>query len=165
MKYPSHRFSVSDILLPARARGNFTRSDILPPGALFRRWRLAGKPVQCAAALLIPLLIALLSAPVFAQRTPPVVDGNLWLSSSTEVRKAFLVGAGNMLALESAYAKKKGTQPPVAGAMISNAVENLTLDDISNRITRWYETHPDRRNMPVMGVVWIDMVRPAASAK
>ncbi|RJG05720.1 hypothetical protein D3870_06540 [Noviherbaspirillum cavernae] len=93
-------------------------------------------------------------------QTSTTVDGNLWLSSSAEVRRAFLVGATNMMSLEAAYAKKKGTPAPVAGAMAAKAVDQMTLDEVSNRITRWYEANPGRRNMPVMGVIWTDIVEP-----
>jgi hypothetical protein len=94
-----------------------------------------------------------------------VVDGELWLRSSPETRKAFLVGAGNMMALETAYSRKKGTPPPVAGAMAGKALDGLTLDQISSRVTRWYEGNPGRRNMPVMGVIWVDMVDAGAGRK
>ena len=80
-------------------------------------------------------LVAILATSAWAQDKAPVVDGKLWLSSSAEVRKAFLVGAGNMIALESAYAKKKGTPPPVAGTMATKALDGLTLDQVSDRIT------------------------------
>jgi hypothetical protein len=110
-------------------------------------------------------IAALAISPVWAQRAPVVVDGALWLSSTPEVRKAFLVGAGNMIALETAYANKKGSPPPVAGALAGKALDGLTLDQVSSRVTRWYEGNPGRRNMPVMGVIWIDMVDPGAGRK
>ena len=115
------------------------------------------KLFQYVAAASLSVVFA---AQAWAQSSPPVVDGNLWLNSSEEVRKAFLVGAGSMITLETAYSKKKGTPLPVAGTMATKALERLTLDQISNRITRWYEANPGRRNMPVLGVVWIDMVQP-----
>lgn len=116
---------------------------------------------RVAAALVAALAIA----PASAQQAPAVVDGELWLRSTPEVRKAYLVGAANMIALETAYSKKKGTPPPVAGTMASQALQGLTLDQVSNRITRWYEGHPGRRNLPVLGVVWVDMVGQGAGAK
>jgi hypothetical protein len=67
--------------------------------------------------------------------------------------------------LESAYSKKKGTPAPVAGVMATAALDGLTLDEISSRITRWYAANPSRRNMPVIGVLWVDMVQPAGTAK
>jgi hypothetical protein len=99
-----------------------------------------------------------------AQSAPAAVDGTMWLNSSNEIRKAFLVGAANMLAMEEAYSKKKGTPVPEAGAMAHKAVAGMTLDDVSGRITRWYEANPGRRNMPVMGVIWLDLVKPPAAA-
>lgn len=99
-----------------------------------------------------------------AQAQRVVVDGNMWLQSSPEIRKVFLIGAGNMVALENAYAQKKGTPPPTVGTMAAKAVEGMTLDQVSDRITRWYEANPDRRNTPVMGVLWIDVVKPTTTA-
>jgi hypothetical protein len=82
------------------------------------------------------------------------------MSSSTEMRKAFLVGAGSMMAMERAYARRKGTAASVPSSRTAEALEDMTLDEVSARITRWYEANPDRRRMPVMAVVWIDIVNP-----
>lgn len=110
-------------------------------------------------------LLALLHAPAWAQRAPIVVDGDRWLNSSPSERKAFLVGAANMITLESAYSTRKGTPAPAAGAMAAKALDEMTLDQVSNRITRWYESNPSRHNVPVLGVVWIDMVQPGAARR
>lgn len=110
-------------------------------------------------------LTVVLSTPGWSQQKAPVIDGNLWLSSTAEVRKAFLVGAVSMLALEAAYSKKKGTPPAAAGSMTAKALDELTLDEVSDRITRWYEANSARRNVPVMGVIWIDMVQPRSMKK
>jgi hypothetical protein len=112
---------------------------------------------------LVGVLAVGLSLSARALPAPPVVDGDMWANSSPEVRKAFIVGASNMIALESAYSKKKGTPAPTAGIMATAALDGLTLDEISSRITRWYLANPDRRNMPAIGVLWIDMVQPAGT--
>lgn len=70
--------------------------------------------------------LAILATSVWGQRAPGVVDGEMWLSSAPEERKAFLVGAGNMMALETAYAKKKATPTPQASEMTSKAISGLT---------------------------------------
>ncbi len=108
-------------------------------------------------------LAAALVSPVLAQTSPVVVDGNMWSKSSPDVRKAFVVGAGNMMMLETAYAKKKGTPVPVASEKAAAALTGLTLDQVTDRITRWYEVNPSRRNMPVIGVMWEDMISPSAA--
>ena len=109
-----------------------------------------------ALALVVGLCIA-----GAAQAQHVVVDGYMWMKSSPEIRKVFLIGAGNMVALEKAYAQKKGTPPPTVGTMAGKAVEGMTLDQVSDRITHWYEANPDRKSLPVMGVLWIDIVKPS----
>ncbi len=47
--------------------------------------------------------------------------------------------------------------------MAAKAVEGMTLDQISERITRWYEANPGRRNVPVMGVIWFEIVVPGGA--
>ena len=94
------------------------------------------------------------------QGMPLAVDGDMWMKSSHEVRRAFLLGASSMVAMEIAYAQKKGSPAPPAGTMAHQALQGMSLDDVSSRITRWYEANPTRRKMPVMGVVWVDMVKP-----
>ena len=110
-----------------------------------------------AAAILAAGFLA--SAPAPAQ-PKVVVDGHMWLASTPETRRVFLIGAANGIALDSAYAKRTGTPAPVAGAMAAKAIEGMTLDQISERITRWYEANPGRQGVPVMGAIWIDLVAP-----
>jgi hypothetical protein len=111
-------------------------------------------------------LVASLAVPAAAQDAPRVVaDGTRWLRSTPEERKAFIIGASNMMALESAYAKKKGTPSPLAGTKAAAALEHMTLDQMTDRITRWYEANPGRLAMPVIGVIWKDMVEPDTSRK
>jgi len=40
----------------------------------------------------------------------------------------------------------------------ANELGNLKLVDIEARITRWYEAHPEKMAMPVMGVIWQNIV-------
>jgi hypothetical protein len=111
-------------------------------------------------------LVASLAVPAAAQEpTQVIADGNLWMQSTPEERKAFIIGASNMMALEATYAKKRGTPPPLAGTKAAAALEHMTLDEMTDRITRWYEANPSRRTMPVIGVIWMDMVEPASARK
>jgi hypothetical protein len=111
-------------------------------------------------------LVASLAVPAAAQDGARVVaDGTRWLQSSPEERKAFIIGASNMMALESAYARKKGTPSPLAGTRAGAALEHMTLDQITDRITRWYDANPSRRTMPVIGVLWMDIVEPDTSRR
>ena len=94
------------------------------------------------------------------EKSSIVVDGTQWMNASSSERRAFLVGVGNMIAAETASAKKTGRETPPAAALMTKSLHDLKLPDIEARITRWYESNPDRRSMPVLGVVWQDMVKP-----
>lgn len=117
------------------------------------------KMIHCIAGI----GLAMSTAYAIAQQKPVVVDGNVWMNASTETRKAFLAGANSMISLEMAYARKKDTQPPAAGTAFQAATGEMTLDEMSERITRWYQSNPERRHMPVLGAAWIDMVSPGAA--
>ena len=101
------------------------------------------------------------SVPAMAQKKDSiVVDGNDWISATAVERRAFLVGAGNMIVAENAYAKRRNVAAAPVSAQITKAVDKMTLADIEARITRWYETNPGRMSTPVMGVVWREIVKP-----
>jgi hypothetical protein len=111
-------------------------------------------------------LVASVAVPAAAQEAARVVaDGTMWMQSPPEERKAFLIGAANMMALESSYARRRGTPPPLAGTKASAALEHMTLDEITDRVTRWYEANPGRRATPVIGVIWMDIVEPGVARK
>jgi Na+-transporting NADH:ubiquinone oxidoreductase subunit NqrB len=107
---------------------------------------------------LVGACIAAAAAQVIA-RESIVVDGSHWMNASAAERRAFLIGVGNMIVAETAYAKKNGRDGQTAGALITKAVADMKLPQIEARITRWYETNPGKLSMPVMGVVWNDMVK------
>lgn len=87
-----------------------------------------------------------------------VVDGNDWMESNSVQRQAFLIGVANMIVAETAYARRHGTGAPPVGSLVTEAVRDMKLDEIEQRITGWYEANPARMSMPVMGVLWKDLV-------
>jgi len=119
------------------------------------RWQRALATVCLAAAIGGP---AAAQSP--ARPHPGVIDGQTWMDSSMGERRAFLVGAANMIMLEEAYAKRRGTPAPAAGGLATKAVANMSIGEIEARITRWYRQNPDKLGTPVMGVVWTDIVQP-----
>lgn len=120
--------------------------------------------MKAIRSTLAGLMLAALAGGAWAQGNL-VVDGNVWLQSSERERKSFIVGVTNMIAMEKAYAERNGTPEPPAGARFAEQTGHLTIEQISERITRWYETHPDEQKTPVMKVVWLDMVRPGLARK
>jgi|APLow6443716910_1056828.scaffolds.fasta_scaffold252672_2 hypothetical protein len=105
--------------------------------------------------------LALLLAPpaAVAQRSDTlVVDGKDWVSATQVERRAFLVGAANMIIAENAYAKKRNVAPAPVSDRLTKATDKMRIADIEARITRWYEANPGKLATPVMGVVWQDIV-------
>jgi hypothetical protein len=108
-----------------------------------------------AAACLVAACV-----PALAQKKDSIViDGNDWISASVVERRAFLVGAGNMIVAENAYAKRRNVAAAPVSAEITRAVDKMTLADIEARITRWYEANPGKMSTPVLGVVWHQIVK------
>ena len=87
-----------------------------------------------------------------------VVDGTDWMAANADERRAFLVGVANMIIAEGAYAQRNKQDLPPVSDRIVKAVSHLKFADIESHITQWYETHPAKRSMPVMGVVWQSIV-------
>lgn len=103
---------------------------------------------------------AVLSTQVFAQGANEiVVDGEDWMSATPVERRAFLVGAGNMIIAEAAYAKRNNREVAPVAAGIIKGVDKVTLKDIEARVTRFYEANPSRLKTPVLGVVWSEYVK------
>lgn len=116
--------------------------------AHWKQWLVAG----CLA-------LATLPAAAQMKKSELVVDGSDWMSATQVERRAFLIGAANLIIAEQAYAKNKNTSPAPVSAEITKAVATLKLGDIEALITRWYEANPSRMATPVMGVVWRTIVR------
>jgi hypothetical protein len=116
------------------------------------RW----KQVLAGAALAVLLVPGV----VLAQKANTlVVDGSDWASATQVERRAFLIGAANMIMAENAYAKKRNAAPAPVGERMTKATEKMKLGDIEARITRWYEANPSKLATPVMAVVWQDIVK------
>lgn len=109
--------------------------------------------------LILCLSLVSMGALAEGKVSPIVVDGNDWMSSSGDERRAFLIGVANMLIAEAAYAKREGSSAPPVGTRIAAAVSELKLPEIEARITTWYEANPSARSEPVMGVIWKSFVK------
>ena len=88
-----------------------------------------------------------------------MVDGNDWTSATPVERRAFLIGAANVIIAENAYAKKRNVAPAPVSDRLTKATDKMKLADIEARITRWYEANSSKLATPVMAVVWQDIVK------
>lgn len=116
------------------------------------------KQSKRAIVLATSLFIAAMSVSTHAELR--VVDGNLWASSSMGEKRAYLIGVANAVAVNRAIQAKRGNaDPQSANDRIDAALDASTIDNAISRIDAWYVANPSRKDAPVLGVVWISMVR------
>jgi hypothetical protein len=95
-----------------------------------------------------------------AQAELRVVDGNLWAASSLAEKRAYLIGVANAVAVNRALQQKRGTlDRNAANNRIEMALDAGTIDRAIDRIDGWYTANPGRKDAPVLGVVWLEMVK------
>lgn len=97
--------------------------------------------------------------PLANKRPSIVVDGTHWANASADERRAFLVGIGNMIVTETAYAHRHELDvPPVCDGIVKG-IAHMKLADLEAHIDGWYEAHPDEQGEPVMKIIWLDIVK------
>lgn len=91
----------------------------------------------------------------------PLVDGTLWVASSPETKKAYLIGIANVVQVEAAYQAdntphtNKSFSPQVAKGM-----HGQTLAGVQAALDKWYAANPDKLQRPVVETIWFEMVLP-----
>jgi len=91
----------------------------------------------------------------------PMVTGELWVKSSEQVKKAYLVGIANVVLLEAAYAGANA--PSDTQSTVPRFIKGLrgqTLDSVRQSLDAWYGAHPDRLQRPVIETIWFELVVP-----
>lgn len=121
--------------------------------SVLRRWAL---PLSAAC-------LALVAGPVAAVVDEiPLVDGTMWVKSSEDVKKAYLVGLANVVQVEAAY---HAENPSLAASGFSPRVvagmKGQTLGGVLDALDRWYSAHPEELRRPVVETIWFEMVVPA----
>jgi hypothetical protein len=93
----------------------------------------------------------------------PIVTGEHWTRSSEDVKKAYLVGLANVIQIEVAY--HAGNPPPDTQSFIPRVAKGLkggghTLASVQEGLNKWYASHPDQLQRPVIETIWFEMVVP-----
>ena len=123
------------------------------------RW----KSAIAGSALVLALGAFCAAGPVAAGELKQV-NGTHWSEASALEKRAYLIGVANMMDAEWAYAQK--TAPNADRKTLSErtgqALGDLTIDDLLERLDRWYESNPAGQDTPVIAVIWLDIVKPAS---
>jgi hypothetical protein len=118
------------------------------------------KRATILAASLLTVATAAIANLAQAQAELRVVDGNLWAASSMAEKRAYLIGVANVVAVNRAVQVQEGkVDPQSANNRIDAAFDSGTIDSAVSRIDAWYAANPSRKGVPVLGVVWTEMVK------
>ncbi len=113
-----------------------------------------------AAILVVCTTFAAAWGSAFAQEIP-IVTGELWMKSTEQVKKAYLIGIANLIQAEFAY---EGASPPSdAQSIVPRMVRGMrgqTLDSVREGLDKWYTANPDKLQRPVIETIWFEMVVP-----
>ena len=92
----------------------------------------------------------------------PFVDGKSWKKSAPILKRSYLVGVSNLMSAEYAYQQTFGPPPDKQTTIqrLFEEIDEVTLNQAIERIDKWYEDHPERQDVTVLEVIWLDMVRP-----
>ncbi|NML44890.1 hypothetical protein HHL11_14120 [Ramlibacter sp. G-1-2-2] len=91
----------------------------------------------------------------------PLVNGAQWTQSTEQVKKAYLIGIANIVQVERAY--HAGNAPSDSQSVLprmSMGMRDHTLDSVRDGLDRWYASHPDQLQRPVIETLWFEMAVP-----
>ena len=92
-----------------------------------------------------------------------IVTGEHWVKSTPDVKKAYLVGAANVIQIERAYHAKRNNPPSDGQSLIpriSKGLSGATIEGVAQGLDAWYAKHPEQLKRPVVEVIWFEMVVP-----
>ncbi|MGK9165076.1 hypothetical protein KXR53_02195 [Inquilinus limosus] len=113
------------------------------------------KPLLVGAAL-----IAAAAAVPARAGDVPLVTGDHWIKASEAEKKAFLVGAANIISVEYELRRddRRRAQPGVVDDLIIG-LQPMSLADISKAIDDYYAAHPDQVSRAVVEVIVTDVAK------
>jgi hypothetical protein len=91
----------------------------------------------------------------------PILKGILWQKMPHDSKVAFIWGFGHVVSIEH-YLMEKFPELK-RDCYVSKVVEgmaNTPMNEVVDRVTRYYEMHPDQIEKPVTNVLWDTMIRP-----
>ena len=108
----------------------------------------------------------LLGGVVFAaEEEARVVDGKIWLASTQAEKRAYIVGVVDTLVVQRAIREKHGMEGSEWVSLLTEKLDAMTVDGAIAKIDAWFEANPSRHGAPVLGVIWLSLVKAKAEAE
>ena len=112
--------------------------------------------------LIVSLAFAMLSTFAWSGQDLEIVNGEAWVDSSLEQKRAFLFGVGNMLEIEQAmvgddYEAMRGRSiVPV----LLEGLSGISITDLVIQLDNYYAKHPQKMDRAVIEVLYLNMAIP-----
>jgi len=91
----------------------------------------------------------------------PVLKGDLWKQMTHDEKVAFIWGFGHVVSIEHSLMEKfpeLKRDSFVAKAVVG--MDNTPMNEVVNRVDRYYEMHSEDIEKPVTSVLWDTMIKP-----
>ena len=105
----------------------------------------------------------LMAADPGAGEDVPLITGKMWLESSQYEQRSYLIGAGNVMAIEVTYQQASKTPPNDDQTIMTRlwkGLDDVTLEELITTITAYYEKDESNLKTPVIVVIWEQVVEP-----
>ncbi|MGA8056472.1 MAG: hypothetical protein WCA12_21865 [Burkholderiales bacterium] len=112
------------------------------------------------------LVGVLLAAAPFAASAQRLADGNDWVKSSIEQKRAYLYGIANAVSVGYEYdARKVPTGQITFARRAEQGLTGVTMAEAVDRIDKWYQANPAQLDKAVIAVMWLDIAKPRLQEK
>jgi hypothetical protein len=91
----------------------------------------------------------------------PVLTGDQWVALTPEAKIAFIWGVGHVVTIEENVIRRHPElQRKGFTAKLAEGLQGMTMDSIIQALDAFYAKNPDELDLPIMGALWSQVVRP-----
>ena len=91
----------------------------------------------------------------------PVLRGDKWQTLQPDTKIAFIWGIGHVVTIEEHVLKRHPElQRKGFPAKLAEGLRGVPMNTIVQKVDTYYQTHPDDLDLPVMRVIWAQIVKP-----
>ena len=108
------------------------------------------------------VLFSVIGTTAWADQDLVIVNGEHWVDSSHEQKRAYLFGVGNVLVIERAMAgddyeamRGRSLVPVLLEGLAGNSIAGIVT-----QLDKYYADHPDQVTRPVLEVLYLEMALP-----
>lgn len=118
--------------------------------------------VKAIGFTLLVLAATILSVTTVSAREVQILRGDVWQGMNVDEKVAFIWGAGQVVLVENEImAEIPELKVDNFSAKVAEGVsDDMSVNALIASIDSYYETHPDKKSMPVIHVIWDTTIKP-----